>query len=497
MSVLGRITRPRTESAAGVTAPRKRRRTAGHVVADVGSGTDERLHIAGPIRKQLDKVFPKHWSFMLGEVPLYSLIILILTGTYLTFFFNTSMTEVEYNGRYRPLDGVSMSEAYKSTLRISFDVRAGLFIRQIHHWAALLFIGSILVHLVRIFATGAFRKPREATWMLGVLLFWIALVEGYVGYSLPDDELSGSGLRIGSGIVLSIPVIGTWLHFLIFGSEFPGDVIIGRFYIAHVLLIPGIILALVALHVGLVVLQKHTQFRGRRETEANVVGERLFPTYTAKSIGLFLMIFGVLAALGGLAQINPIWLWGPYEPSVGATGSQPDWYIAFLEGALRLFPAWEARIGSYTIPEPFWPAVVMPLLMFALMLLYPVIEARLTRDRARHNLLHRPREAPVRMAFGAMAATFYCVLWFASGDDIIATVFGINVQALVQIFRVLVFALPAFAYLLTYRICVDLQRDDRAILEAGLVTGVIDRRDGRMVIPVAREREADKALHRE
>lgn len=496
MSVLDRRARQRAESDAGVTAPRRRHRTAGGMVAEVGSGTDERLRIAGPVREQLNKVFPKHWSFMLGEVPLYSLVILILTGTYLTFFFNTSMTEVKYDGRYRPLDGISMSEAYKSTLRISFDVRAGLFIRQIHHWAALLFIASILLHLARVFATGAYRKPREATWMLGVLLFWVALIEGYMGYSLPDDELSGSGLRIGSGIVLSIPVIGSWLHFLIFGSEFPGDVIIGRLYIAHVLLIPGIILALIALHVGLVVLQKHTQFRGRRETEANVVGERMFPTYAAKSIGLFLMIFGVLAALGGLAQINPIWLWGPYEPALGATGSQPDWYIGFLEGALRLFPAWEARLGSYTLAQPFWPAVVLPMLMFAVMLLYPVIEARLTRDRSRHNLLQRPREAPVRMAFGAMAAAFYCVLWFAGGDDVIATTFGINVQALVQIFRVLVFALPAFAYLFTYRVCVDLQRDDRTILENGLVTGLIDRRDGRMLIPVTRDAQERQAIPR-
>ncbi|HEY3629992.1 MAG TPA: cytochrome b N-terminal domain-containing protein, partial [Jatrophihabitantaceae bacterium] len=182
---------------------------------------DERFRLAGPIRKQLNKVFPDHWSFMMGEIALYSFIILILTGTYLTFFFDASMGDVVYNGSYIPLKGVEMSRAYASTLNISFDVRGGLVIRQIHHWAALMFIAAMLIHMLRIFFTGAFRKPREVNWLIGLTLLVLGVIEGFVGYSLPDDLLSGTGFRIADSIILSIPVIGTWVSFLAFGGKFP------------------------------------------------------------------------------------------------------------------------------------------------------------------------------------------------------------------------------------------------------------------------------------
>lgn len=469
--------RPEGEAArSGLTGPRKRRRDAATVIADTASHVDERMHKAGPLKEGINKVFPKHWSFMLGEIPLYSFIILVITGTFLTFFYDPSMTEVRYHGAYRPLDNVPMSDAFSSTLRISFDVRSGLFIRQVHHWAALLFIASIFVHLVRNFFTGAFRKPREATWIGGVLLLWISLVEGYLGYSLPDDNLSGMGVRIGSGILLSIPIVGTWLQFLVFGGEYPGhNVFIERFYIGHVLLIPGIILAMIALHVGLVVVQKHTQFAGPRQTEKNVVGERLLPAYSIKSGALFMGIFGGLALLGGLVQINPIWLWGPTKASVGALDAQPDWYIGFLEGSLRIFPPWEAHMRHYTLASPFWPAVFLPVVMFVLMIAYPFIEQRLTRDRALHNILQRPRDAPVRTAVGVAAIAFYAVLMFAGGDDVISDVLRINLNALVQIFRILIFVLPAVAYILTYYICRQLQRDDITGADRGLNFGALQR----------------------
>src|SRR4051794_33270163 len=209
----------------------------------VTRGLDDRMASANFLRRSMNKVFPDHWSFLLGEIALYSFVILLLSGTYLTFFYDPSMSETLYNGSYAPLHGVPMSQAYASTLHLSFDVRAGLVFRQIHHWAALLFVASIVVHLCRIFFTGAFRKPREVNWLIGVLLLILPIAEGFAGYSLPDDLLSGTGLRIVYSIVESIPVIGTWAAFLVFGGEFPGEVIIPRLYVIHNLLVPGVLLA--------------------------------------------------------------------------------------------------------------------------------------------------------------------------------------------------------------------------------------------------------------
>jgi ubiquinol-cytochrome c reductase cytochrome b subunit len=439
----------------------------------VGKFFDERLTLAGPMRKQLNKVFPDHWSFMMGEIALYSFIILLLTGTYLTFFFDPSMAEVVYDGRYVPMQGITMSKAYESTLNISFDVRGGLIVRQIHHWAALMFLAAMLIHMFRVFFTGAFRKPRELNWLIGLGLIALGIIEGFAGYSLPDDLLSGTGLRIADAIMLSIPIIGTWVAFLIFGGPFPGDVIIGRFYIAHVLLIPAILAALIGAHLALVVRQKHTQFPQAGRTEHQVSGERVYPLYAAKAGGFFFIVFGVLAALGGLAQINPVWLYGPYNPAQVSSGSQPDWYMMFLDGSTRLMPSWEIRLWGYDLPPLFWPTVVLPGIMFTLAGIYPFLEAKMTNDTKKHNLLQRPRDVPVRTSLGAMAITFYMVLFLSGGNDLIAKAFDISLNAMTWGGRVALITLPPLAYLFTYRVCLGLQRHDREVLEHGLETGII------------------------
>ena len=357
-------------------------------VTDTTAGwMDERLGAARYVRKSLNKVFPDHWSFMLGEIALYSFIILLLTGTYLSFFYTPSLTEVVYDGSYIPLKGVTMSQAYESTLFISFDVRGGLIMRQIHHWAALLFMASIVVHLMRVFFTGAFRKPRELNWVIGVLLLILGLLEGFAGYSLPDDLLSGTGARIFHGIILSIPVIGSWATFLVYGGEYPGTELLDRLYALHIFVVPLAILGLITFHMLMIWYQKHTQFAGPGRTEDNVVGARFFPAYAAKGGGFFFLVFAVLAALGGLAQINPIWMYGPYNPSQVTSGSQPDWYIGFLDGSLRLMPNWELSALGYTVPfNVLLPTVIMPGVIFVAMMLYPWIAARRTGDRGYHNL---------------------------------------------------------------------------------------------------------------
>ncbi|MDQ3475741.1 MAG: ubiquinol-cytochrome c reductase cytochrome b subunit [Actinomycetota bacterium] len=433
------------------------------------------MTIAAPLRRTLNKVFPEHWSFLLGEIALYSFVILLLTGTYLTFFFDATMQEVVYEGSYAPLRGREMSAAYASSLDISFDVRGGLLMRQIHHWAALLFVAAIFVHMMRIFFTGAFRKPREANWTIGVLLLVLATLEGFTGYSLPDDLLSGTGLRIASAIVLSVPVIGTWAQYAVFGGEFPGDDIIGRFYIAHVLLIPGILLALIAVHLLLLIKQKHTQFPGPGKTETNVVGHRFYPVFMANGGSLFMLVFAVCAALGGLIQMNPIWLYGPYNPAQVSSGSQPDWYVGFLDGSTRLFPAWDISLLGYQIPAIFWPTAVLPGILVTLLLLYPTIERKLTKDNAHHNLLQRPRDVPVRTALGMMVITFYMVLWISGGNDLIADKFNISLNAMTWIGRIGLIVLPPIVYVATYRLCLGLQRHDRQVLEHGIETGIIRR----------------------
>jgi len=422
---------------------------------------DRRLGASQFTRTALNKVFPDHWSFMLGEVAMYCLVILILTGVYLTFFFVPASEEVVYRGPYEPLQGVEMSAAYASALDISFDVRAGLVMRQMHHWAALVFIAALVLHLCRVFFTGAFRRPREINWMVGVTLLVLSIANGFFGYSLLDDLLSGTGVRVGYSIALSIPVFGTWLAFLFFGGEFPATEFITRFFVLHVLLLPALIVGLLTAHLAILWRQKHTQFRGTGRSETTITGSRLWPSYMLKSVALFFLVSAVLAGLAGLAQINPIWLYGPYDPAKAAAataGSQPDWYVGWLDGALRLMPGWEVRAFDHTIANPFFPGVLLPGLTFAGLYLWPFLERRFSRDGEAHNLLDRPRDRPVRTAIGAAALAFYTILFVAGGNDVLAALVQIAPETITNIFRVGVIVVPLAVFFLTRAICRSLAR---------------------------------------
>ncbi len=459
--------------------------TIGKAAAGGGRYLDERLGVARIAKKGLRKVFPDHWSFMLGEIALYSFIVLLLSGTFLSFWFNPSMHGVVYNGSYAPLRGLTVSEAFNSTLEISFEVRGGLLMRHIHHWAALLFMTSMTVHMLRIFFTGAFRKPRELNWLIGFGLFTLGLVAGFAGYSLPDDLLSGTGLRIAEGIMRSIPLVGSYIVMFVFGGEFPGEVFIPRLYIVHVLLVPGIILALITLHLMLVFFHKHTQWPGPGRTERNVVGYPLMPVYIAKAGGFFFIVFGVIVAMSAFATINPVWRFGPYEPTQVTAGSQPDWYIGWLEGALRLMPGIEWEIFGFTLsPNVFFPSVVLPGIFFTLIAIYPFLEAWVTGDRREHHLLDRPRNKPVRTAFGVAGMTFYGVLWLAGGNDLIATQFQLSINGITRTLQVLLFVGPVLAYIITKRICLGLQRRDRDLVLHGRETGNLVRLPSGEVIDI-------------
>jgi len=446
------------------------------IAGNVASYVDDRVGAARYLKKSLKKVFPDHWSFLLGEIALYSFVILLASGTFLTFWFDPSQREVIYDGEYAPLKGIEMSAAYASALNISFEIRGGLLMRQIHHWAALLFMVAIVVHLLRVYFTGAFRKPREFNWIIGVGLLTLGIVEGFLGYSLPDDLLSGTGIRIAEAIIQALPVVGSYLAYFAFGGAFPGEAFIPRIYVVHVLLLPAIFLALITVHLMLVWYQKHTQFPGPGRTEKNVVGYPLMPVYMAKAGGFFFIVFGVTAFLGAVASINPIWLYGPYTPGQVSAGSQPDWYMGWLDGLVRMAPPLESYIFGYTISwNILIPGLIIPGIMFTLLALYPFIESWATGDKREHHLLDRPRNNPNRTAIGAMALTFTLVTLLNGGNDIIATTFDLTINQMMWFSRIGVIVLPPIAFVVTKRLCLSLQRADRELVLHGRETGRLVR----------------------
>jgi ubiquinol-cytochrome c reductase cytochrome b subunit len=421
---------------------------------------DDRLGVARGGRIFMDKIFPDHWSFMLGEIALYSFVILLATGVFLTLYYTPSAAFTIYHGTYRPLDGSVVSEAYASTVNITFHVRAGLLMRQMHHWAADVFLGAIVVHMARIFFTGAFRKPRELNWTIGLTLLLLSLANGFIGYSLPDDLISGTGLRIMFSIVLSIPLVGTYLAFFLFGGNYPGNgIIIPRLFVVHVLILPLLILGLIGAHLTLLVRQKHTQFGGHGRSERNVVGAPMFPTFMAKSTGYLLAIGGVLAVLGSVAQINPIWQFGQYLPAKISYAVQPDWYMGWLDGALRIMPSWETAVAGHTIPwVVFLPSVVFPGLIFTICYAWPAIERRYTKDNEIHHLLDRPRDRPKRTAAGAAMIALLFTLLGGSATDVLANFFHVSLNQTLVVFRFAVFVVPIVVGLVTWRVCIEMQR---------------------------------------
>jgi ubiquinol-cytochrome c reductase cytochrome b subunit len=445
-------------------------------LAGTANYVDERVGVAGILKEFGRKIFPDHWSFMLGEVALYSFLVLLLSGTFLTFFFQPSMTDVIYDGVYAPLKGAHMSIAYSSSLDITFEVRGGLLMRQVHHWSALLFVAAAGLHMLRVFFTGAFRKPREINWVVGFVLFVLGMAAGFTGYSLPDDLLSGNGLRIIDGMIKGVPVIGTGISSLLFGGEFPGHAIVGRLYSLHIMLIPALILVFLAVHLFMLVIHKHTHYSGPGKKDTNVVGYPLMPVYVAKAGGFFFIVFGVIMLIATFFTINPIWNYGGYDPSPVSAGTQPDWYIGWLDGALRLAPTGiEFMIGDYTVSTNILLPLVISLVFLAAVAIYPFVENWVTGDKREHHVLDRPRNAPVRTAIGAAGVTFYAVLWAGASTDLIATNFKMNLNQVLVSMQISLIILPIVAFLVTKRVCLALQRKDKEIAIHGRESGRIVR----------------------
>lgn len=454
------------------TAPTKKN----GFLAGTANYVDERVGVAGILKEFGRKIFPDHWSFMLGEVALYSFLVLLLSGTFLTFFFDPSMAPTVYEGSYAPLKGAHMSVAYSSSLDISFEIRGGLLMRQVHHWSALLFVAAAGLHMLRVFFTGAFRKPRELNWVVGFVLFVLGMAAGFTGYSLPDDLLSGNGLRIIDGMMKGIPVIGTSVSTGLFGGEFPGTSIVSRLYSLHIMLVPAFILVFLALHLFMLVIHKHTHYSGPGRKDTNVVGYPLMPVYVAKAGGFFFIVFGVIMLISTFFTINPIWNYGGYDPSPVSAGTQPDWYIGWLDGALRLAPTGiEFMVGDYTVSTNILLPLVISLVFLAAVAIYPFIENWVTGDKREHHVLDRPRNAPTRTAIGAAGVTFYAVLWAGASTDLIATNFKMSLNQVLVSMQISLIILPFVAFFVTKRLCLALQRKDREIAIHGRESGRIVR----------------------
>ncbi|MBV8579184.1 MAG: cytochrome bc complex cytochrome b subunit [Candidatus Eremiobacteraeota bacterium] len=379
---------------------------------------DERLGSDAWVRYVFAKLYPDHWSFYLGEFALYCFVMLVATGVWLTFVFQPSH-----------------AGAFASVIAFTRATPVGYLMRQVHHWSAVAFIAAIVVHLGRVFFTAAFRKPREITWVLGVLLLVTASVTGFTGYSLPDDTLSGTGLRIADAVLLSIPFIGGWAADLLNGGGYPGPLLIPHLYVIHVYFLPVTIGALLALHLGLVFYQKHTQFEP--DPAHVVVGRRFWPDYTLRTLAVFFATAGVVTLLGALIEINPVENYGPYHDWLVTNPAAPDWYAAWLDGALRLGPAVEWRIFGHPVPAVFWPGMVLPTLAFLLVVAWPWIDKTITKRDEVGDVLVPPTAAPWRVGVGAALVTAGVVLTLAASDDQQAVGAHVRVTALVTLYRIL------------------------------------------------------------
>ena len=422
--MIGAVRRFRHPAAANATKPaqpRKAARAAARLTAPPGD----------------------RWAAAFGRIAGYSFAVAVVTGIPLLPFFRPSMASLVYHGSYRLLDGVTMSQAYQSVLAISFDVRGGLLIRQVHHWSADLFVAAVILRLLRAFFRGRFSGRALPDWLIWVTLLPLGMLAAYTGTILPDDGLSGGSLGVITGVLLSVPLVGTHLVFWIFGGAPPGHQVIGSDYWVHILVLP-------ALAGALLLLSFRPSLRWARRMRPDP---------------LLLFTCAVLVLLGTIAQINPVWLVGPYQPGSISAEAVPDWYMAFLDGALRIMPAWELTVAGHPLAlGVLIPGLVVPALFFTCLALYPLADRRTASGRPPRGLLPpMPADLANRTATGVAGLTFYGLLWAAAANDQIAFHLHLDLYTVTWIFRVLVLAGPALAFLLTRVIChalADRRRDE-------------------------------------
>lgn len=413
---------------------------------------DDRLKLRPGAKKTVNKVFPHHWSFLIGETALISLVILVLTGTYLTFFYRASTEPAVYNGSLELYRGAQLPAAFESIIRLSYDVPGGLLFRRLHRGASHLFIASTVLHMLRILLTGAFRRPRELNYLLGIVLFTLTLLEGFIGYSLIYDSLAGTGIRIAYSSLLALPVIGDQVAFWLFGGPFPTGEAIPRFFVAHVMLMPAALLGLTGLHLALIVRQRHTQFPKRGvDGHAYVLGKPLWPHQFAITTTLVLWIGGLLALAAILIPWSDVALSGPYVPGEVGNNAQPDWFMFWLDGMLRMFPSVEWDFPGFTINAVFIAGIVLPGLVFGALIIYPFLERRVYRLQGDWHVLQNPLDIPLRASFGLGTFTAILFMSAAATSDQLSRLTGIPIETVLWFFRITTVLVPPILALLMYR----------------------------------------------
>lgn len=378
---------------------------------------DERLNLGALHRKYGRKVFPVHSTFFLGEMALFSFLILVLTGTYLGFVYVPSNVPVALNDETIP-------EAYASVRLIESIPVASLF-RNTHHWAAHVMIASILLHTMRIFFTGTYRKPREINWVIGVVLLGLTLMAGFVGYALPYDSYAVTATGIGFSIARSIPWIGDFASELFFGGAFPTLGSLSRLYTLHVFVLPAMLAGIMSLHLLLVIKQKHTQPGYAREQAepGKVLGVPLIPYQALLAGQLLFLMFGALFLLSAFVPPHPLTEFGP--PQASTPEVKPDWYLLWIYGFLKIVPSEAAfKLFGATFGPDFLGGLLFPALVFGVLTLAPWMDRTNRRAIRRFEYLEPVRQSPIRTASGVAMLAFLGTLCLAAYYDEIGMTLG-------------------------------------------------------------------------
>ncbi|WP_123533316.1 cytochrome b [Halosimplex salinum] len=405
----------------------------------------------------LGKAFPAEDSFLLGEVALFCFLILVLTGVFLGFFFEPSTSDVEYDGSVAEYQGEELPEAFASVLNITYDVPFGMLIRRMHHWAAHLFVASMALHMLRVFFTGAYRNPREPNWLVGTGLAGMSMFAAYTGYALPFDEFASTAVGIGYNVALSVPLVGDLIGKLVFGGEFPSSATIPRFYFLHVFVIPVVIAGLIAVHMVILMRQKHTEDTreadvGGRETvdrddDSVVVGLPAFPNQAAVSAVVFFLTLATLSLLAGFLPVHNIAEYGPNDPASTPALIMPDWFLMWGYGFLKLVPSWMSfdLLGVHVSSE-FVGGLLLPGLVFGAVALWPFVDYH---DDPVHFTAD-PIERPWQTAVGIAGVTFIMVASIAGMDVMVADVLGTSTDAIKPLLIGALVGVPIGSGLLTY-----------------------------------------------
>ena len=410
-------------------------------------------------RSFLGKAFPAEDSFLLGEVALFCFLVLVLTGTFLGMFFEPSTSEVEYEGSVAQYQGEELPESFVSVLHITYDVPYGMLLRRMHHWAAHLFVASMGLHMLRVFFTGAYRNPREPNWVVGSGLAVTSMFAAYTGYALPFDEFASTATGIGYNIALSVPLVGDVLSKLVFGGSFPSSATIPRFYFLHVFVLPLLIAGLIAVHMAILIHQKHTEapregdVHGERavakDDDSVVIGLPAFPNQTAVSAVVFFLTLATLSLLAGFLPVHNVAEYGPNDPASTPALIMPDWFLMWLYGFLKLIPGWMSfTVFGVHVNTEFIGGMLLPGLVIGAMVLWPFIDRRAEPTHFTASPLDRPRATAV----GITGVVFVMVASIAGMNNILADVLGVETSSLTLPLTALLLLYPLVAGGITYAV---------------------------------------------